>query len=257
MANQSRHCSYGNTYQLDFVRGLLYIASNNKKYASAQIVVINLTYGGVDMRYPVNLINAIKKIPIILIFFLTVGNGTANATIINFDDIYYDPEYPEFYGNPVSDQYVSKGLLIDGGYLQQYWSDSEGIISSPNYLLAGNHMRMTFLGESPTFVSLYVNSWRQEAIFFDVYGDSGLIMSKKTKGFSWPDDGIPYEPNQFMSFASEEGIRSINVYGFYNRSTAGEIDDLTFTYGVPEPSLLILLGLGLLMLNVNRARIAR
>ena len=206
------------------------------------------------MRHSVSLINRIKKYSIIVSLFFAVGHSVANATVINFDDLYYDPEHPEFYGNPVNDQYISKGLVIDGGFLQQYWPDSDEIISSPNYLLAGLGMRMTFLGEAPTFVSLYVSAWRQEAIFFDVYSDAGLILSKKSKGYSWPDEGAVYEPNQFMSFASAEGIRSINVYGFYGRSTAGEIDDLTFTYGVPEPSSLVLLGLGLLMMSIKCAR---
>lgn len=204
------------------------------------------------MRHPVNIINALKQLAAIAVIFFAMGNGLANATFIDFDDLYYDPEHPEYYGNPVSDQYISQGVVFDWAFLQQYHSESESVVSSPNYLLAGYAMSMTFLGEAPTFVSMYVNSWRHEAISLDAIGDSGHILSLKTKGYTWPESDIPYEPNQFISFTAAEGIRSIYVTGFYHMSTAGEIDDLTFTYGVPESSSLVLLGLGLLLVLVLR-----
>lgn len=192
----------------------------------------------------INFSNIVKKLAMSSTILMSLVCSFSDATVIDFDDLYYDPEHPEFYGNPVNDQYTSKGLVIDGGFLQQYASSAEGVVSSPNYLLAGIGMNLIFL-EAPTLVSLYVNSWRQEAIYFEAYNESGLIDIKKTKGYAGPDDDIPYESNQFISFASTDGIKSINVYGFYGRSTAGEIDDLTFTYSVPESSPLVLLCLGL------------
>lgn len=206
------------------------------------------------MRHTVNVITTVKKLAAVAVVFFSVGNGFANATFIDFDELPYDPEHPEFYAHPVTDQYASQGLMIDGGFLLQYWPDGDDTISSPNYLLAGIGMHMSFLGEAPTFVSMHVNSWRQEAIYFDFYGDSGLIASLKTKGYAGPHDDVPYEPNQFISLAAAEGIRGVYVNGFYGRSTAGEIDDLTFTYGVPESSPLMLLSLGLLLVLVLRRR---
>lgn len=206
------------------------------------------------MRHTVNVIAMVKKLAAVAVVFFAMGNGFAHATFIDFDELPYDPEHPEFYAHPVTDQYASQGLMIDGGFLMQYWESSEDIISSPNYLLAGIGMHMSFLGEAPTFVSMYVNSSRKERIYFTAYSDSGLVLDQKTKGYGGPFDEVPYEPNQFVSFATNEGIRGIYVHGFYGRSTAGEIDDLTFTYGVPEPSPLLLLGVGLGLVLVMRRR---
>lgn len=178
-------------------------------------------------------------------FTLFLYAGISHATLINFDDLYYDEEHPEFWGNPISDQYASKGLIIEDGYLMQYWAGSEDIISSPNYLLAGLSMSFNFVGDLPTYVSMYVNSFRQEAIYFEAFGASGFLEVKKTKGFAGPDDDIPYEPKQFISFTAAEGIKSITVSGFYGRSTAGEIDNLMYKYSLPEPSSVILLAVGL------------
>lgn len=206
------------------------------------------------MRHTVNVITVVKKLATIAVVFFALGFGFANATFIDFDELPYDPEHPEFYAHPVTDQYAAQGLVIDGGFLLQYRPGNEDIISSPNYLLAGIGMHMAFLGEAPTFVGMYVNSWRQETIYFSFYGDSGPIATLKTKGYAGPFDDVPYEPNQFISLAAAEGIRGIYVSGFYSRSTAGEIDDLMFTYGVPEPSLLVLFSLGLLLVLVLRRR---
>jgi hypothetical protein len=206
------------------------------------------------MRHTVKVITMVKKLAAVAVVFFAMGNGFAHATFIDFDELPYDPEHPEFYAHPVTDQYASQGLMIDGGFLMQYDSSSEAIISSPNYLLAGIGMHMSFLGAAPTFISLHVNSWRQEVIYFDFYGDSGHITTLKTKGYAGPHDDVPYEPNQFISLAVTEGIRGVYVNGFYSRSTAGEIDDLTFTYGVPEPSPLLLLGVGLGLVLIMRRR---
>jgi hypothetical protein len=198
------------------------------------------------MRHTAKVIIAVKKLVTTAVVFFALGISFANATFINFDELPYDTEHPEFYGNPVTDQYISQGVLFSDAYLQRYNSASESIISPPHYLLSATSMKMTFLGEAPTFVSMHVNSWRHEIIYFTFYGDSGLIASLQTKGFMGPFGEDLYEPNQLISLAATEGIRSIYV-NESNPSKAGEIDDLTFTYGVPEPSLLVLFSVGLLL----------
>lgn len=205
------------------------------------------------MRHAENVIIVVKKLATTAVFFFALGVGCANATFIDFDDLAYDPDYPLFDSHPVTDQYISQGVLFDDAYLRPYSADSESVISSPNYLLSVVSMGITFLGDAPTFVSLHVNSWRHEIIHFDFYSDSGHIASLETKGFMMMTGEDLYEPNQLISLAAAEGIRKIHINEI-NPSKAGEIDDLTFTYGVSESSPLVLSGLGLLLVLGMSAR---
>ena len=172
------------------------------------------------------------------------------AVVINFDDLTLvpsDPEFPCFCDYPLTNEYESQGLIIDGGFLAEYWEGHENVVSGSNYLLGSIYLQLNFVGTLPTFVSLIVSAAHEEAIFFDVFGAAGLIDEQQTSGYAGPYNDTPYTPNQLMTFTSAEGISSIVIEGFYNLRTSAMIDDLTYEYtSVPAPSPLILLGLGLL-----------
>jgi hypothetical protein len=201
-------------------------------------------------------------------FFLSLAllSETANATFINFDDLEYTiDEYGD--GNlledhPVTDEYLSKGLLITGGYL---WHDeySPYISSSPNVLIGSDGFTLNFVEELPTFVSMRTNFVGENApgllaIFFDVYGPSGLLFQTHSSGDTGSPDMINTIPNELISFNSPTGISRITMSNYQHRRIAGAIDDLTFEYAdVPEPSGLILFGMGLLIFAFRKSRIRK
>ena len=66
-----------------------------------------------------------------------------------------------------------------------------------------------------------------------------------TPGWNGPDDNTPYIENYFVSLAAAEGISRIFIADFHAGRVSSTIDNLTFTYGVPEPSTFLLFSLGL------------
>lgn len=174
----------------------------------------------------------------------------AHAVIINFDDLTLvpsDPDVPCFCDYPLTNEYASQGLIIEGGFLAEYGEEDKNTVSGPNYLLGSNYLRLSFVGTLPTFISMIVSAAHEEAIYFDVFGSDGLIDEQQTNGYAGPHNDTPYTPNQLMTFTSAEGISSVVIEGFYNLRTSAMIDDLTYEYtSVPAPSSLVLLGLGLL-----------
>ena len=193
--------------------------------------------------------------------FLIISNS-AQAVFIDFDDIPYipaDPESPQFYDVPLSDQYADKGLLIDGGFIVPYHLDSAFIKSLPNFLLGSNVLTLTFTGDLPTFVGMYVSSFWEEPMYLKAYNSSGLIDSKATKGHGGGAPGEPtfnYTHKQFIGFENEAGISSVTMEGHYNMRVSGAIDDLTFTRkaSVAEPSSIMLLTLGILGVLARKIR---
>src|SRR6478735_6403612 len=84
----------------------------------------------------------------------------ARATTITFDDIPYipvDPEWPQFDDVHVTDQYLSQGLLIDGGFLGRRYPPEDNL-ANPQYLIGSKFMRMTFVGDAlPTYVAMTIS----------------------------------------------------------------------------------------------------
>jgi len=199
-------------------------------------------------------------------FFLSIIANNVHAVFINFDDLTYvpsDPEWPHFSDVPITDQYASQGLIVDGGFLGPYYYSSEGelepdAISGPNYLLGSNYLDLNFVGEKlPTYVGMYVGSG-YEAIFLEAYGASGLLGSTYTKGAAPPSWDAPYEPRQYVSFEFAEGIKQIQMWGAFGSRTSAHVDDLTFTYAdVPEPSPFILMCLGVFAIFYKRISSSR
>jgi hypothetical protein len=187
---------------------------------------------------------------LVTIFSALVMSNNTSATIINFDDLnpVYDEIYPCWCDNPLSDQYLSKGLRIWGA-----WVNGE---NSHNNMLTSNWTSLEFVGELPTFFSMNINSVHDDAVSISIYGPNGLISDEHTSGWSGPDEEyIPVIPNEFFSFSTTEGISSILIQGYYGLRTGAEIDNLNFTYSsVPEPSPIVLLSLGLFALLFGQRR---
>ena len=142
--------------------------------------------------------------------FLSLGllSETANATLINFDELEYtiieDGDGDMFYEHPVTDEYLSKGLLISGGYLG-HDEHNPYISSSPNVLVGSDGFTLNFVEELPTFVSMRTNFIGDYdpgllAIFFDVYGPSGLLFQTHSSGDTGSPDMINAIPNELISF---------------------------------------------------------
>lgn len=163
------------------------------------------------------------------------------AVFIDFDDLnpVYDEEWPCWCDNPLSDEYLDKGLLIYGAWVNG--ADSE------NVMLTSNWASLEFVGNLPTYVSMNVTSHYGDAIFLDVYGPSGFLFSRTTSGWQgWEEISSPVIPNEFVSFIAEEGIRYITIAGFYGMRIGASIDNLTFTHStVPESSSVLLVIIGL------------
>lgn len=177
--------------------------------------------------------------------------GTANnafATFIDFDDLnpVYDEVYPCWCDNPLTDQYLSKGLLINGAWVNGG--------NSQNVMLTSNWASLNFVGELPTFFSVNINSVHDDAVLLSIYGENGLISEEHTAGWTGPDDEyIPVILNELFSFSAEQGISHIVIQGYYGLRTGAEIDNLNYTYSsVPEPSSLALVCIGLFGLGVRR-----
>ncbi|GGY69603.1 hypothetical protein GCM10011613_12430 [Cellvibrio zantedeschiae] len=176
---------------------------------------------------------------------VALGIGAnASAVVIDFDDRIpiYDPVFSCFCDNPLSNEYEDKGLLIHEGFLNG--ESHDGGVTYENFLITGPYGQLSFVGELPTFVSMRVTSLHNDVIYLSAFGENGFLEMKKTPGFGGPFDDTPAEPNFFVSFAIEEGIKFITIDAFYFRSTGAAIDDLTFTYSsVPEPSSIMLVTL--------------
>ncbi len=192
------------------------------------------------------------------LFLLAFLSGTTHAVVINFDDLTLipsDPEFPCFCDHPLTNEYESLGLIIDGGFLGEYGEEYDHVVSGPNFLLGSDTLQLSFVGQLPTFVSMFVSSVREEVIFLKAYGVGGLVDEQQTDGWGGPHNDTPYTPNQLITLASSQGISSIVINGFYNMRTSAVIDDLTFEYAnVPGPSPFLLLVSGLLVLGWRKLR---
>jgi len=192
---------------------------------------------------------------LILLSCITFGSvcTNAHAVVIDFNDLVpvYDPTFPCFCDNPLTDQYASKGLMIDNAYLNG--ESYDGGLTYENILLSGPYTQLNFIGTLPTFISMLVTTTHDDAIFLTAYGSSGFISSVQTPGYAGSEGDPLAVPNFLVSFSSASGIKSINIDSYYFLRTGAAIDDLTYTYSsVPEPSSLLLIALGFITIGWKR-----
>ena len=188
------------------------------------------------------------------IFSIAIASN-AYATFIDFDDLtpVYDPVFGCFCDNPLTNQYESKGLLIENAYLNG--GSLDGGLTYENILLSGPHTTLYFVGQLPTFVSMYVTSANGDAIYLTAYGPGGE-SNYQTGGYGGPDYDTPVIPNEYVSFQTDLGISQINIDSFYFLRVGAAIDNLTFTHSsVPEPSAPLLFLLGCIALAWKRLKI--
>jgi hypothetical protein len=187
----------------------------------------------------------------------------AHAVRINFEDIPYipiDPEWPQFYDVEVTDQYLSKGLLIEGGYLGRRYP-LEDNLANPQLLFGSNFMRMTFVGERlPNYVAMTVSSVFDYANIINFYGPEGHLFEMVTSGYSGMDSKKPYRPDQPISFTSRTGISEITFEGYFGMRWGTMVDNLYFKSSpqkvVPEPPTLLLFSMGLLLVILFRLKVS-
>lgn len=185
----------------------------------------------------------------------------ARAASITFDDIPYipvDPEWPQFDDVHVTDQYLSQGLLIEGGFLGRRYPPEDNL-ANPQFLFGSKFMRMTFVGDQlPDHVAMTVSSAFDYANIINFYGPDGHLFELLTSGSTGIEPNEPYQENQPISFTSLTGIAEITFEGFYNTRWGTLVDNLQFTSspptGVPEPGLLLLFCLGIGVLVLSRCR---
>jgi hypothetical protein len=180
--------------------------------------------------------------------FLAMGN--AQAITIDFDDLNPADFYEDGY-KPLTNEYESLGVLFEG-YVQPVSGSTK---SAPNFLLGSSlGFSIYFTDIPPTYVSMYVGSTFGLRVGVRVKGVNGYIEDRVTDGgvlgMNW-ESSTPYRPDQFVSFYVPEGISYLNI----DSKMGPYIDDLTFIVDVPEPGILILFGLGLLIIYFHRKRL--
>ena len=179
-----------------------------------------------------------------------IGQGVSAITL-TFDDL--DPtDYEHETGELgfLTNEYQSLGLVFEGAAYLLTWTQSQPAMSLPNYVI-GPGFNLNFVGDLPTYVSLFVGSSTGHKVELAAHGANGFFEFKSTDGEvhgMGSDQSTPYVPNQFVSFSAPDGISSIQLSG----QSDAFIDNLTFTNEpdivAPESSTFILFAIGLLAL---------
>lgn len=184
---------------------------------------------------------------LVLSIFAFFSIGKTQAVTIDFDDL----DRADFVGTedelmtPLTNEYESLGVMFEGGaYLRDFSWRSLNSINGPGF-------SFYFIGELPTYVSMYAGSIEGYKVNFRARRSDGSFEDRLTdggvRGASW-ESSTPYRENQFVSFYIPEGISSIGV----TSQGSPYIDDLTFSVSVPEPDTLLLFCSGILIIFLRR-----
>ncbi len=198
--------------------------------------------------------HTLQKVVFAIAAFIILMCRYASAEVINFDDLERVDD-PFWAAQEVTNEYESKGLIIDGGYLGKYWREQgEEIVSGPNYLQGGPYLYFSFVGKLPKFVSLVVTSNNQDVVYLGANCGDGSVLHAETPGWAGPEKNTPFKAKNVITFVSQHGISSIGFGAFYFLRTSAMIDDVTYHYELPEPAPLLLFGLGLFALILSRTQ---
>lgn len=188
------------------------------------------------------------------VFLIFLASFT-HAAKINFDDIkrVYDPVDPSWADQPITGEYLAKGLFVDGGYLNEYFEEEvERFVSGPNYLQGGPYFSLTFVGKLPSLVTMVVSSSHDDKVYLNALCGDGSNLLSETPGWAGPDDNSPFKAKNLITFNSAAGITRIDISAYYFLRTSAMIDDLEFHYEVPEPTPFLLLAIGGLLIALRR-----
>jgi hypothetical protein len=189
---------------------------------------------------------------------LSLVAAPATAAFVTFEEIPY--EQGEMFGQAITDQYASLGLLVNDGYLAQGSGTGQ-------FLAGGSGFGISFIeAAQPRYVSFNMNSMDipgAEA-YVRAFNGTQQVGFGRTGGFFPTEDGpqqvLPYVPNRLISFAVPEGITHLSFSNSYIARFTASIDNLYFgpVPAVPEPHALLLAAAGVpLLVGVARWRARR
>lgn len=199
-------------------------------------------------NFSITFFKTFKKIAWLIFGLSILICSSAQAVLINFDEIDESSNVDsEGYRIPLTNEYESFGLIFVGP------AYGGGGVGGPGF-------SFEFVGENlPTFVSFNLGAASGIATSIDVRGPGyrKMVTSSGAIVGMTDEQGTPSIPNEFFSFNSPTGISSVELSG----KAGVYFDNLTFTYAeitsVPEPSVLIMLAIGLLGLLSSRFKSSR
>lgn len=200
----------------------------------------------------------------LLVLSMSGISNSVHAVFIDFDDITALPSEPFhgcFCGHVLSNEYESQGLIFNG---DSSWLIGGALPDGTNHngVQGFNGISFGFLGTLPNFISFNSYSINEDAVYAEVYGESGYLFTHISSGWRGTEENsTPYIPGELVSFTATEGITSINIFSFYGLRTGPYIDNLTFeSRSVPEPAPFVLLSLalaGLFWRRIGRQPVTR
>jgi hypothetical protein len=205
------------------------------------------------LQFQLLFFKTIKKSLIFTAIFIFSLCSSAHAVLINFDDLDQGSYKIEEGLRPLSNEYQTQGVIFSSSAYLVTWQSYDIPLSQPNYV-SGPGFSFDFVGDLPTQVSMYISNSIGYAVNVNAFGPNNFHKSITTAGAvtgMTDNEGTPYIPNQFISFASLSGISSISLDG----QAGASMDNLMFTSDVPEPSTLALFGVGMMGLILRRRKI--
>ena len=204
-----------------------------------------------------------------LVALTCLASTTAQAAFITFDEFPYKPLFPDepsWSDHPITDEYASLGVVIDGGYLQPAGADPA--FRDSQFLLGGPYLSIRFTGaDLPTHVALAFRSPQPgfRATVGAMGADGSFLRSFDTGGdyFAGLDDGWvrdrPYTAYNLASFSSQSGVSGLFFDVAIGTRITAKIDNLYFgnVPAVPEPATLAMWAAGLGVVALARRRHGR